>query len=86
VQAIVFNYRRFVTPELEAPINTPVAGQIGASGDWTSLVIAAGDADAQLPRQPFQFRAGANHETTLPDPVRLTTDSAPDAPRYATYP
>jgi hypothetical protein len=79
------NDRRFPAPELQSPINTPVAGQIGTSGDWTSLVIAAGNTSAPLPRRPFQFRAYANHETFASGVVRLTTDSAPDTPRYATY-
>jgi hypothetical protein len=79
------NYRR-APLELESPINTPAAGQVGTSGDWTSLVMAAGDPDAPLPHQPFQFRAYANHETSAPGTVHLTTDSAPETPRWATYP
>jgi hypothetical protein len=80
------NYRSSPTPELQSPINTPVAGQIGTSRDWTSLVITAGNPSAPLPGHPFQFRAYANHETSGAGTVRLTVDSAPDTPRYATYP
>lgn len=83
--APTINYTRS-PPELQSPIDTPIAGQIGTAGDWTSLVIAAGNPSAPFPREPFQFRAYANHETTVPAVTRLTTDSAPDTPRYATYP
>ena len=84
--APTINYSRSPTPELQSPVGTPAAGQIGTSGDWTSLVIAAGDPSRPLPRQPFQFRAHANHETTTPGIVRATTDTAPNRPGYATYP
>jgi hypothetical protein len=84
--APTINYRRSPTPELQSPVNSPIAGEIGTSGDLTSLVIAAGNAAAPLPHAPFGFRAYANYETSTPGVVRLTTDSAPDAPRYATYP
>jgi hypothetical protein len=80
------NYRRSPAPELQSPVNCPIPGQIGTAGDWSSLVIAAGNPSAPLPHQPFQFRAYANHETGIAGAVRLTTDSAPDAPRYGTYP
>jgi hypothetical protein len=83
--APTINYTRS-PPELQSPIGTPIAGQIGTAGDWTSLVIAAADPSAPLPREPFHFRGYANHETTVPGVTRLTTDSAPDTPRYATYP
>lgn len=84
--APTINYRRSQTPELQSPVNTPIAGQIGTSGNWTSLVIAAGDPTAPLPHPPFQFRAYANYETSVPGAVQLTTDTAPNSPRYATYP
>jgi hypothetical protein len=84
--APTINYRTFQAPELQSPVNTPIAGQIGTAGDWTSLVIAAGSPSAPLPRQPFQFQAYVNHETFLNGTVRLVTDTAPDKPRYATYP
>jgi hypothetical protein len=84
--APTINHTSSPAPDLESPINTPVAGQIGTSGDWTSLVIPAGNPYAPLPREPFQFRAYANHETSVPGAVQLTTDSAPDTPRLATYP
>lgn len=84
--APVINYRNSPTPELQSPVNSPVAGQIGTSGDWTSLFIAAGDPAAPLPHGSFQFRAYANYETFTPGTVRLTTDSAPDSARRASYP
>jgi hypothetical protein len=84
--APTINYRSSPSPELQSPVNTPISGQIGTSGDWTSLLIAAGNPAAPLPRAPFRFRAYADYETSTPGVVRLTTDSAPDAPRYATYP
>ena len=54
--APTINYRRSATPELQSPINSPVAGQIGTAGDWTSLVITAGNVSSTLPQRPFQFR------------------------------
>lgn len=84
--APTINYRNSPAPELQSPIDTPVAGRIGTAEDWTSLVITAGDHGASLPDQPFQFRAYANHETSVPGAVRLTTDSVPDVPQYAAYP
>ena len=50
--APTINYRRSSTPELQSPINTSIAGQVGTSGDWTSLVIS-GNPAAPLPRAPF---------------------------------
>jgi hypothetical protein len=67
-------------------VNSPVAGQIGKAGDWTSLLMTASNASVRLPSPPFQFGAYANHELSVPGVVRVTTDSAPDTPRYATYP
>jgi hypothetical protein len=84
--APTINYRSSPAPELQSPENTPIPGQIGTSGDWTSLLIAAGNPASPLPRPPFRFRAYANYETSTPGAVRLTTDSAPDAPSYAAYP
>jgi hypothetical protein len=84
--APTINYRGSRTPQLQSPIDTPAPGRVGTSGDWTSLVVSAGDPGAPLPRQPFRFRAYADHETSGAGPVRLVTDSAPDTPRYASYP
>jgi hypothetical protein len=80
------NWRRPPGPELQSPVNTPVAGDLGIHGDWTSVVIATGDTDASLPRPPFQFSAYVDHETQTIGAVRLTTDSAPAPPHYQTYP
>jgi hypothetical protein len=74
------------TPQLESPVGTDIAGQIGTAGDWTSMVIRAGNPAAPLPHEPFRFRSYANHELLVPGVTKLTTDSAPDAPQYATYP
>jgi hypothetical protein len=84
--APTISYRNSPTPELQSAVSSPIAGQVGTSGEWTSLVITAGDPAVPLPRAPFQFRAYVNYETAVPGAVRLTTDSAPDSPRYATYP
>lgn len=84
--APVINYRDSPTPELQSPVNSPIPGQIGTSGDWTSLLVGAGDPAAPLPHGSFRFRAYANYETPIRGAVRLTTDSAPDSPRYASFP
>lgn len=80
------SYRQPPSPELQSPVNDPIAGRIGTSGDWTSLLIAAGDPGAPLPHTPFRFQAYANYEIAAPGQTRMATDSAPDSPRYATYP
>jgi hypothetical protein len=80
------NWRRPLGPQLESPVNDPIAGKLGIQGQWTSVVITSADTAAPLPRAPFQFSAYANHETETGHLVRLTTDSTPDRPGYQTYP
>lgn len=84
--APTINWRLSLGPQLESPVNDPIAGKLGIQGDWTSVVITSADTAASLPRAPFQSSAYANHETETGHLVGLTTDSTPDRPRYQTYP
>lgn len=61
---------RSSTPELQSPIDTPIAGQIGTTGDWTSLVI-----DANNPSAPFRTsRSNSAPTRTTRRPVAAWSD------------
>jgi hypothetical protein len=75
------NDRRNTGPQPESPVNTPIAGQIGTSGNWSSLVITGNS----IPRPPFQLTAYVNHEFLQSGVTQLTADRTPGT-GMTTYP
>lgn len=52
-------------PEVEDALGRPTSGKVGTIGDWTSLVVRAGDLIPSVRSvvRPFQFQASARYKT-----------------------
>jgi hypothetical protein len=73
---------RTPVPGLYMPLPTAIAGELGFNGDWSSLLIPAGDSPLPLPTGPFKFGASAEYNVS----ARTGGYSISDSTQTATYP
>jgi hypothetical protein len=76
-------------PQIELSPNSPISGELGQSGRWTSWFATTSDigpVSSAFLRAPFQFRAGTEFEQSTSGGLLVVTDSAPPSPRLISYP
>jgi hypothetical protein len=77
-------------PQVQLFANSAISGQVGSSGEWTSLLITSADIGPQRAaflRAPFVFRAIAEYNPRTPGRIsEALSDQAPDGRGQADYP